>query len=125
MPRRPSIRALLANERTFLAWLRTAIAVMAFGFVVDKFDLFVRLRLPRHVGPHSPLNGAGLGIGLGLTALIIVLGAGFRYWRIRNDVLAGATRTAESARTPLVAAALLVLAAIALILYLWATSQVR
>ena len=30
----------LANERTFLAWLRTGIGVMAFGFVVVKFSLF-------------------------------------------------------------------------------------
>jgi putative membrane protein len=29
-----------ANERTFLAWLRTSIAVIAFGFVVEKFNLF-------------------------------------------------------------------------------------
>jgi putative membrane protein len=29
-----------ANERTFLAWLRTSIAVIAFGFVIEKFDLF-------------------------------------------------------------------------------------
>jgi putative membrane protein len=32
-----------ANERTFLAWVRTAIAVMAFGFLVEKFDLFLQL----------------------------------------------------------------------------------
>ena len=32
-----------ANERTFLAWVRTAIAIMAFGFLVQKFDLFLRL----------------------------------------------------------------------------------
>jgi len=30
-----------ANQRTFLAWVRTAIAVMAFGFLVEKFDLFM------------------------------------------------------------------------------------
>jgi inner membrane protein YidH len=30
-----------ANERTFLAWLRTGIAVIAFGFLIEKFDLFV------------------------------------------------------------------------------------
>ncbi|MBV9202357.1 MAG: DUF202 domain-containing protein [Alphaproteobacteria bacterium] len=38
-----------ANERTFLAWVRTAIAIMAFGFLVQKFDLFLRIasgRLP-------------------------------------------------------------------------------
>ena len=32
----------MANERTFLAWIRTSIAIMAFGFVVEKFGLFVR-----------------------------------------------------------------------------------
>jgi putative membrane protein len=30
-----------ANERTFLAWLRTGMAVVAFGFVIEKFNLFV------------------------------------------------------------------------------------
>ena len=32
-----------ANERTYLAWVRTAIAVMAFGFLVEKFDLFLEV----------------------------------------------------------------------------------
>ncbi|HEX2934944.1 MAG TPA: DUF202 domain-containing protein [Bacteroidales bacterium] len=32
----------MANERTFLAWIRTGIGVMAFGFVVVKYALFVR-----------------------------------------------------------------------------------
>lgn len=32
----------LANERTLLAWIRTSIAIMAFGFVVVKFSLFIR-----------------------------------------------------------------------------------
>jgi hypothetical protein len=30
-----------ANERTFLAWIRTGIAVIAFGFLVEKFNLFL------------------------------------------------------------------------------------
>ncbi len=32
----------LANERTFLSWIRTSIGIMAFGFVVEKFALFMR-----------------------------------------------------------------------------------
>jgi putative membrane protein len=32
----------LANERTFLAWTRTSIGIMAFGFVVVKFSLFLK-----------------------------------------------------------------------------------
>jgi putative membrane protein len=69
-----------ANERTFLAWLRTGIAVIAFGFVIEKFDLFVltianansldaarRLQLERLSGPLSRYEGLALilfGIGL-------------------------------------------------------------
>ncbi len=30
-----------ANERTFLAWVRTGVAVVAFGFVLEKFNLFI------------------------------------------------------------------------------------
>jgi putative membrane protein len=32
-----------ANELTFLVWVRTAVAVMAFGFLVAKFDLFLKV----------------------------------------------------------------------------------
>lgn len=32
----------LANERTFLAWLRTSIGIMGFGFIVVKFSMFIR-----------------------------------------------------------------------------------
>src|SRR5262249_9396517 len=39
-----------ANQRTFLAWVRTAIAIWAFGFLVEKFDLFLRLAGASHLG---------------------------------------------------------------------------
>ena len=46
-----------ANERTFLAWVRTAIAVMAFGFVIERFDLFVQALAPqsafKQIAPHG------------------------------------------------------------------------
>jgi putative membrane protein len=35
-------RNLLASERTFLAWIRTSLGIMAFGFVVEKFALFIK-----------------------------------------------------------------------------------
>ncbi|MBA4394934.1 MAG: hypothetical protein C0407_15385, partial [Desulfobacca sp.] len=35
-------RVHMANERTFLAWIRTSIGIMAFGFVMEKFALFVK-----------------------------------------------------------------------------------
>jgi putative membrane protein len=35
-------RSHMANERTFLAWARTSISLLAFGFVIERFDLFLR-----------------------------------------------------------------------------------
>ena len=35
-------RVHMANERTFLAWIRTSIGIMAFGFVVEKFAFFIK-----------------------------------------------------------------------------------
>jgi putative membrane protein len=62
-------RVYFAAERTFLAWLRTGITVMAFGFVVARFGLF--LRLLRAQGGDVP-QGPGLSPYLG--ALLVVLG---------------------------------------------------
>jgi putative membrane protein len=72
-----------ANERTFLAWLRTGIAVIAFGFVIEKFNLFVlamlnatapgaaaHAELERFSGPFG--FGAGHAfIGVGIAAILI------------------------------------------------------
>ncbi|HMK61897.1 MAG TPA: DUF202 domain-containing protein [Dissulfurispiraceae bacterium] len=52
-------RVHMANERTFLAWIRTSIGIMAFGFVVEKFALFVRQF------SHF-INTAGLNSGYGV-----------------------------------------------------------
>ena len=41
-PEGSNIRDHLANERTFLAWIRTSLGIMAFGFVVEKFSLFLK-----------------------------------------------------------------------------------
>jgi uncharacterized membrane protein YidH (DUF202 family) len=69
-----------ANERTFLAWIRTAIAVMAFGFLVERFDLFLQIAgqtLARHaLSPGGQLAGniAGLIlIALGAATIILAL----------------------------------------------------
>jgi putative membrane protein len=61
-----------ANERTFLAWVRTAIAVMAFGFLVEKFDLFLEIAA-NSTGVRAPAGGQFLANVAGL--LLIALGA--------------------------------------------------
>jgi inner membrane protein YidH len=58
------------NERTFLAWVRTAIAVMAFGFIVEKFDLLLRLAAPSVARPLS-LPGQKSGNTAGLALIVL------------------------------------------------------
>ena len=61
-----------ANERTFLAWVRTAIAVMAFGFLIEKFDLFLKVAAPSVAQRMSLLPSHELGSVAGL--MFVVLG---------------------------------------------------
>lgn len=41
-------RVFFAAERTLLAWNRTSLSLMAFGFVIERFGLFVLILLPTH-----------------------------------------------------------------------------
>ena len=88
-------RVHMANERTFLAWIRTSIGIMAFGFVVEKFALFVRQisyflgksGLPEtHVLPPSQGYSSIFGIFLvSLGALMGVLSF-IRYKKIERQI---------------------------------------
>jgi len=49
-------RVHMANERTFLAWIRTSIGIMAFGFVVEKFA-FLMKEFSYFVGKQGPVGG--------------------------------------------------------------------
>ncbi|AFM40012.1 putative membrane protein [Desulfosporosinus acidiphilus SJ4] len=64
----------LANERTFLAWIRTSIAIMGFGFVVERFALFLKqmsyvLEKSNIDVPLPPSHGYSSMIGIFLVAL--------------------------------------------------------
>jgi putative membrane protein len=64
-------RVLFATERTLLAWNRTAIALMGFGFLVERFGLFLRVVLGR---PDEPLHRhASLVIGIAFILLGVAL----------------------------------------------------
>jgi putative membrane protein len=62
----------LANERTFLAWIRTSIALIGFGFVIVKFAVFIR-QVSFMMGTKTavPQNRYSAFIGL----LMVIFGA--------------------------------------------------
>lgn len=64
-------RVLFAAERTLLAWNRTAIALMGFGFLVERFGLFLHVILSRQVEPLH--RGISLIIGVAFILLGVIL----------------------------------------------------
>ena len=83
-----------ANERTFLAWLRTGLAVAAFGFFLAKLNVL----LDAVAGPRPPrLPGRGVGVVvaaashhvrliLGLIGIAIILRGGIGFERARREI---------------------------------------
>ena len=63
-------RVYFAAERTLLAWIRTGVAIMAFGFVVARFGLFLREMAAQHPGPQ--VSGLSVWFGSGL----VIVGVG-------------------------------------------------
>jgi putative membrane protein len=111
-----------ANERTFLAWVRTAIAVMAFGFLVEKFDLFLEVAA-RSVGARTPsIGGQLLGniAGLLLIALggVTVVLAIVRFRKTSLDIDSEERRPGTGERMDIALAGLLALLGAALFVYL-------
>lgn len=86
----------LANERTFLAWVRTSIAIISLGFVVAKFDVWMRELSGNNPGPKimAAHPQASLFIGLGMMAIgaLFVALAAHRYHRVTGDIERGEVR---------------------------------
>jgi inner membrane protein YidH len=75
-------RIQFAAERTLLAWVRTGLAMMGFGFVVARFGLF--LRELAAVSDKSPHQHSGLSLWVGTTLVVfsvaVNLGAAVKHW---------------------------------------------
>src|SRR5260370_35578415 len=83
----------LANERTILAWIRTAIAVMTLGVGINRFSLF--LVEFSHVVPGGRtenLHAEQLGIGLVVLGVLIMLGAIWHYLDVAKAIDEGTYR---------------------------------
>lgn len=97
----PDYRFSLANERTFLAWIRTALALLAGGVLLEQFSTTL--------GPHVVV--VVLAVGLGLLAAILSALAYFR-WRANEIAMRHKKRLPGTFAISLVAAGVLVVAAV-------------
>ncbi len=108
----------LANERTLLAWIRTAIALMGLGFVVARFGLFLREISAiggRSVQAESVYSGP-IGIVLVAAGLLAVVMSTVRFFQARDQIEKGRF---EPAAYPEIAVVVFTLfAGAALIVYL-------
>jgi putative membrane protein len=114
----------LANERTFLAWIRTSIAVISLGFVVSKFSVWLH-ELAARLTPQAATNegGASLPIGLAMMALgaVLALLAAWRYHKVNLAIEKGDVQ-ADRGLVILVTVMITALA-VAMIIYMLSTSR--
>jgi len=126
-PHQSSPADYFAAERTFLAWIRTGLALMGFGFVVARFGLFLHeLHL---VEPAAPMRTYGLSLWFG-TALIVLgvivnVASAIHHVRLVRELKRGGTAFQRPSRTAIVVAAALAVLGLAMAAYLIALENVR
>lgn len=98
-PANPNLlRDRLANERTFLAWLRTGIAITSLGFVVARFDIFLQQlanvsQKQVAAGGAEPVTNSQAAIPIGVLLVLagpaMVLLAAVRYIHTDRALVSG------------------------------------
>ncbi len=82
----------MANDRTFLAWSRTSVSLLAFGFVIERFDLFLK-HLLQLDGQPTHLTASHHAIYLSLFSLFLagfaMLASGIRFLSVRMHINKG------------------------------------
>ena len=101
----PDYRFTLANERTFLAWIRTALALLAGGVLLEQFST--------KLGPHGLV--VALAVALGVLAAALCALAYVR-WRANEIAMRHARRLPGTLAIPLLAAATLGISAVIVLL---------
>jgi len=111
-----------ANERTFLAWVRTSIAVTAFGFLVERFDLFLAAIAPTtaisNLAIHRSAFGREAGLLLIAAGVAMVVLSAVRFVRTAKEIDSGEIVPGTGSRLDIALAVLLALLGVALFFYL-------
>jgi uncharacterized protein (DUF302 family)/uncharacterized membrane protein YidH (DUF202 family) len=116
------LRDSLAAERTFLAWIRTGLALMGFGFVVARFGLFLRqLQVIQHApAPADHSYGLSLWFGTALIVLGVVVNllSAWRHFRLVRELDRGGVVHSRLSTQAVVIALLVALVGLAMAIYL-------
>jgi putative membrane protein len=110
----------LANERTILAWVRTAIAIMTLGIAINRFSLFL-IEFARIVpggAKTANLHAEELGIGLVILGVIVMVGGIWHYLDVAQAIDAGTYRPSRM-RIVLPAMIVVVMGGASLVWLLW------
>ena len=105
-----------ANERTYLAWVRTAIALMGFGLLVERFDLFMKALTSS--GSDGSIGSEVAGMFLILLGVLVLGISSTRYLRFKRNIASEETRDFDAARGDL--ALLVIVGTIGLLMALYA-----
>jgi putative membrane protein len=101
----------LANERTFLAWIRTSVAVVSLGFVLARFSVWLRQFAIQRT-PQLPVQRAGISLPIGVGMMIfgglLSVLAAWRYHVVNRDIERGKV-TADRGLVILVTVAMVLL----------------
>ena len=100
----------LANERTFLAYARTALAFIAFGFVIARFSVFIReAEIVAHI--HLPSTGISLAFGSLMAAAGTICGVwgAYRYVATARALRSGSTSALSDSAAIVGAAAIAII----------------
>ena len=115
----PRYNDLAANERTYLAWMRTSLALIAFGFLLERFDLvvraFARSMTDGKFQITSPL-GREAGIVLVALGLLIMILSTCRF-TVTTRLIKSETQETYGIRSVLITGAIFILLAIFVLLY--------
>jgi putative membrane protein len=115
-------RVYLAAERTFLAWVRTSISLIGFGFLIARFGLSIResevLSTPgaNRLGALSPWLGSSM-VGFGVCVSVV---SSMRHWSYIRALEGGVVNPPRSVRAPLIVAAILALVGLSMAVHILA-----